>query len=228
MKIYHSIYLLLLLAAVSLSFSSCSDDEEYRFINEGGVFLEEDTVRVTSAGGKYDLSGYSDAEVVCSLPEGQDWLSLVSPTRGMESHRFSIEVSANEHIVPRYARIQLSSVDGLSSAQLVVAQEAGACSHVYKVEKAGTLSSLVGSEDKLTIRAMKVSGPLNGEDLAFLRRMCKCTEKRTDSDYFIGKLKELDMSEASIVSGGKYTDSFLDEEALYAEEIGRASCRERV
>ena len=216
MKIYQTIYVLLFLAALSFSFSSCSDDEEeYRFINQGGIFLKEDTVYVTSAGGKYDLSGYSDGEVVYSLPEGQDWLDLVQPTRGMSVRNFSIEVSANDHIVPRYARVSLSSVDGQLAAQLVVAQEAAACSHVYKVEKAGTLSTLVGDEDRLMLRDMKVTGPLNGEDLAFLRQMCASEDYYFNADHFDGKLEELDLSEASIISGGIYMN--VEGEDLIAE-----------
>ena len=73
--------------------------------------------------------------------------------------------------------------------------------NVYHVEEAGTLPELVGEENKYLISEMKVTGPLNGTDVRFIREMAgrDVTNKKTD-----GALTKLDLREADIVEGGDY------------------------
>lgn len=92
------------------------------------------------------------------------------------------------------------------------------------VETPGTLSELVGDE-KETMESLKVSGPINGDDIAFLREMMGTDmggmfgglEMKEDGKYWytpIGcSLASLDLSEAQIVAGdaeyysGKVTEN---------------------
>ena len=73
--------------------------------------------------------------------------------------------------------------------------------NVYHVEQAGTLPELIGEENKFLISEMKVTGPLNGTDIRFIREMAgrDVTNKET-----AGVLTKLDLREAEIVEGGDY------------------------
>ncbi len=73
--------------------------------------------------------------------------------------------------------------------------------NVYHVEQAGTLPELIGEENKFFISEMKVTGPLNGTDIRFIREMAgrDVTNKET-----AGVLTKLDLREAEIVEGGDY------------------------
>lgn len=67
------------------------------------------------------------------------------------------------------------------------------------VTEAGTLSSKITSEDKYTITDLKISGPLNGTDLKFIREMAGIDAMWKVTD---GKLVSLDLTDATMVSGG--------------------------
>ena len=70
------------------------------------------------------------------------------------------------------------------------------------VAQAGTLSSLISDEDKYTITSLKLSGELNGTDIKFIREnMAGCTINNNNER--IGSLKNLDLSDATIVEGGE-------------------------
>ena len=58
------------------------------------------------------------------------------------------------------------------------------------VEKAGSLGAMIPQAERASVTSLKVSGPLNGSDVLILREMGK------------SKLAELDLTDASIVSGG--------------------------
>ena len=65
--------------------------------------------------------------------------------------------------------------------------------------EAGTLSTLINNDEKETITSLKVSGPINGTDVRYLREMA-------GSDYWgnatNGQLVDLDLTDANIVDGG--------------------------
>ena len=70
------------------------------------------------------------------------------------------------------------------------------------VEKPGTLDSLVNVLPLLETEKMKISGKLNGSDIRTVRYLLGgCYSSALDIQRW-GKLKELDLSDASIVSGG--------------------------
>lgn len=72
---------------------------------------------------------------------------------------------------------------------------------VTVVDAAGTLENLLG-EAKFEISKLAVKGKLNSDDIALLRRMSGGYRDTTDTDF--GILKELDLSKATLVSGGTY------------------------
>jgi len=71
---------------------------------------------------------------------------------------------------------------------------------VVSIATAGTMKKLLG-DDYLKITSLKVVGPINGDDVYYLRKMLGGSEF---SDADLGKLSTLDLSEASIVEGGEW------------------------
>lgn len=80
---------------------------------------------------------------------------------------------------------------------------------VVSIAKAGTMESLLGN-DYYKITSLKVVGPINGNDIYDLRVM-------SGSRFSSGKLSSLDLSEATIVSGGYYYDSSEGYDSAYGK-----------
>ena len=66
---------------------------------------------------------------------------------------------------------------------------------------AGTLSKKITSYQKYSITNLKVSGPINGTDVRYLREMAGRDYADNITD---GKLVDLDLADANIVEGGKH------------------------
>ncbi len=71
---------------------------------------------------------------------------------------------------------------------------------------AGTLSEKIATDQKYAITSLKVSGPINGTDVRYLREMAGWDYKGYSTS---GKLAELDLTDANIVEGGNvYYDGY--------------------
>ncbi len=66
--------------------------------------------------------------------------------------------------------------------------------------EAGTLSEKIASSQKYTITSLKVSGPINGTDVGYLREMAG---RDVNGKSTAGKLTDLDLTDANIVEGGE-------------------------
>ncbi len=79
----------------------------------------------------------------------------------------------------------------------------GVISSAQQVEvtlnEAGTLPEKIDSVQKYSITSLKVSGPINGTDVRYLREMAGKDYGNNDTD---GKLVDLDLTDAKIVEGG--------------------------
>ena len=84
---------------------------------------------------------------------------------------------------------------------------------VVSIATAGTLKKLLG-DDYLNINSLKIVGPINGDDIYYLRKMMSCSDF---SDADSGKLIVLDLSEATIVEGGEWYAPTWDEKGLYTQ-----------
>ena len=67
------------------------------------------------------------------------------------------------------------------------------------LDKAGDLSKKIKDTEKFTITSLTVSGPINSDDVRFLREMIGRDMDGNETD---GKLTSLDLSDAKIVIGG--------------------------
>ena len=82
------------------------------------------------------------------------------------------------------------------------------------VETAGTLSEYISDAEKIFIEELTITGELNGTDIAFIRRMAGAPVKYNyigggyhveyEKGQVYGKLAILDISDATIVTGGDY------------------------
>lgn len=67
------------------------------------------------------------------------------------------------------------------------------------VSTAGTLSSLITEQEKYSIKTLKISGLINGDDVRYIREMAGFD---ADGNETKGKLTHLDLRNANIVAGG--------------------------
>ena len=72
---------------------------------------------------------------------------------------------------------------------------------IINVTSAGTLPSKIAASKKYQIKSLTVSGPLNGTDIRYLREMAG---RDVNGNKTTGVLEKLDLSRATIVSGGDY------------------------
>ena len=72
--------------------------------------------------------------------------------------------------------------------------------------EAGTLPDEIASDQKYSITSLKVSGPINGTDVRYLREMAGAVAYKGEGTD--GKLVNLDLTGANIVEGGDYYYSF--------------------
>ena len=83
--------------------------------------------------------------------------------------------------------------------------------NTVNITTAGTMKSLLGN-DYLNITSLKVVGPINGDDIYYLRKMLGGSDF-SEADW--GKLTTLDLSEATIVEGGEWYYSYSSSKQYY-------------
>lgn len=96
---------------------------------------------------------------------------------------------------------------------------AAAAETTVTVTTAGTLASQISADEKFSLTELKVVGPINGTDIGLLRQMCGVALDDYDTPTE-GKLTKLDLSEASIVSGGLYLTKRYENGKATANTIG--------
>lgn len=99
-----------------------------------------------------------------------------------------------------YMRILLTFLAFVLSFNVVFADDGAITWTEIEVDTPGSLPFLIGEERKNEITSLKVTGSLNGTDILFLREMAGVNYNNYPND--LGKLSDLDLSGASIVSGG--------------------------
>ncbi len=107
----------------------------------------------------------------------------------------SSPLCGKETTAVRFARTSLVFLLMLCSA-MVSAQQVE-----VTLTEAGTLSEKIASDQKYEITSLKVSGPINGTDVRYLREMAG---QNVWGDSISGKLVELNLANANIVNGGNY------------------------
>ena len=185
------------------------------------IIISQTTYEVDAEGGSIEVKLLCNIEYQLTMPE-VDWIRQIE-TRALTEHTLLFNISKNS-TDSRSARIIISNKDTTINDTLTIKQHSAygdieivdggsnAPANVYvKLHKAGTLKNTIDPISaslykKLT--KLTVAGPINGDDIYYLRQMF--------DEYEYERLNTLDLSKASIVDGGSkdtYTTS--------NDEIGR-------
>lgn len=176
------------------------------------VILSQKEIEANSEGETVEVKVNSNVDFEVRMP-AVDWISQTA-TRGLQEHSFRFAVSANEGDEERSAKIVFLNKESQSGDTLTVRQRGknqiivgdGTYQNgVVSIAEAGTMKKLLGA-DYLNITSLKVVGPINGDDVYYLRKMLG---GRGFSEADWGKLTALDLSEATIVEGGGYYYSYF-------------------
>lgn len=195
--------LLLLMFAIYPICISCSADEDASKSEEYAEteFIPESETKNYMVSG-VDVEDDGDTISLCfscnkswTAKSSEDWCSLSVAKGKSGNNRLQIIVAPNTMLENRDAIVTIGFND--KNYYFIVRQEAARCA-VLNNEHPGKLSGVLG-ENYLKIEELKLSGSLNGIDIALIIDM-----------GINGELAVLDLSEASIVEGGTYNSSFPD------------------
>ena len=139
-----------------------------------------------------------------------DWIHIVTIEDLSGIPHFNFKADPNNTGTKREGQIVCTGTDFfgnvLGTDTLTVIQDCQKVEMQVNVSTAGTLQSLIPSEQKYEITDLTLTGNLNGDDIRFIREMAGIDYAQEPTD---GKLAYLDISGANIVYGGKpYYDSY--------------------
>ena len=172
---------------------------------EAVLLLSKNELTVGEAGETITVDIKSNVDFGVQMPNA-DWIKEEASGRGMSSHTLRFVISENETFEARSAEIVFYDKNSDLKNTLKVIQsakeqkEASYENGVATLVEAGTLKKLLG-DDYLSITSLKVVGPINGDDVYYLRKMLG---GNNFSEADRGKLTTLDLSEATIVEGGEW------------------------
>ena len=172
---------------------------------EAVLLLSKSEFTVGEAGETITIDIKSNVDFGVQMPNA-DWIKEEASGRGMSSHTLRFVISENETSEARSAEIVFYDKNSDLKNTLKVTQsakeqkEASYENGVATLVEAGTLKKLLG-DDYLSITSLKVVGPINGDDVYYLRKMLG-GNNFSEADW--GKLTTLDLSEATIVEGGEW------------------------
>ncbi len=196
-------------------FKSGDKIETVKIYQEGAeaiIVLSQKEYIVGDAGETISVDIKSNIEYDVQMPD-VDWITAETPTRGMSSHTLKYIISPNEGYDSRTAKIVFYDKNSELSETIVVTQQGNIPATTVTLEKAGTMRKLLG-DNYLDIKSLKIVGPLNGDDIYYLRRMLG--GKNVNQEDW-GKLTTLDLSESSIVEGGDwYYETTFDGSVFYS------------
>lgn len=85
------------------------------------------------------------------------------------------------------------------------------------VKTAGTLSTFINDDEKYVITSLAISGPLNGDDIQFIRDIIFTSSSGNPTES-TGALHTLDLSNAQIVAGGGAYNAYRPDETVNTQD----------
>ena len=198
-------------------FKSGDKVETVKVYQAGGaiILLSQNEYTVSDAGETISVDIKSNVEYGVQMPD-VDWIKDEASSRGMSSHTLKYKIKNNNTNESRSAQIIFYDKNSSLKEVLTIIQKEKEL-YVLKMDKAGTLKESLGNKF-YSINSMKIIGDLNGDDIYYLRQMAGY---KYNAQASVGTLNDLDLSEASIVSGGDYYYSkFSYKEFTENEKIG--------
>ena len=195
-----------------IHFRSKDNEEIVKVYQAGGkiIILSQNEYIVNENGETITVDIKSNVQYEVQMPD-VDWIIADLSTRSMSSHTLKYLIKNNNTNKSRSAQIIFYDKNSSLKEVLKITQKNKEL-YVLKMNKAGTLKEELG--DKInTINSIKIIGDLNGDDIYYLRQMAGY---KYNAQAPVGTLNDMDLSEASIVSGGDYYFSAYSKK-LYTE-----------
>lgn len=159
------------------------------------IVISQRSYDVKSEGETIEIKLSANIDFEIKMPE-VDWISRVD-TRALQEHVLYLNVRANGYQY-RSAKILFKGLGSELVDSVIINQSANI--KCITMEEAGSMKKLLG-DDYLNISCLKVIGPINGDDIYYLRKMLAGSDF---SEVDWGCLTSLDLSEARIVEGGEW------------------------
>ncbi len=187
---------------------------------QGLIHVSKDIYEVKAEGETIEVKVSANVDFDITMPD-VDWISQVTTRNYVEvtEHILHFEIKENTSDAYRSAEILFTSKESkLSDTKITITQKmASIGDNKVVLSEAGTLKSLLG-DDYLSIKSLKIVGPINGDDIYCLRKMLGGAEF---SKVNRGVLTTLDLSEATIVKGGGwyYENSYYSSDNIVGNNM---------
>ena len=133
--------------------------------------------------------------------------NMAAPITASQSTFNDIDFSNCYLYVPTGAYQSYWLANGWGSFEHIIDTLAPQKSKMVTLEIAGTLKDKIGSNEKFSITHLKVSGPINTNDIQYIREMAGCYYDTNGSKYN-GSLHHLDLRDASYSADGHAIDVY--------------------
>lgn len=199
-----------LLSIDDYAFDGCSSLAEIKlpiYLNSLGYRALADCSKLTSLDLPSSLQSIgSYAFAGCNAMERID-ANMAAPITASQSTFNGIDFSNCYLYVPTGAYQSYWLANGWGSFEHIIDNLAPQKSKMVTLETAGTLKDKIGSNEKFSITHLKVSGPINTNDIQYIREMAGCYYDTNGSKYN-GSLHHLDLRDANYSVGGPAIDVY--------------------
>ena len=134
---------------------------------KGKISVEKTSYTVESGGEMIDVKVETSIDYVVSVAtEDQSWISC--ETYPLDKGKFTLTIQPNSDPVFRYATVELVNDGGFVLEKISITQKSAAVKEIH-VETAGTLETLVTTEELNSHENVKITGRLNTFDYDYLK-----------------------------------------------------------
>lgn len=193
-----------LLSIDDYAFDGCSSLTDLKlpiYLNSLGYRALADCSKLTTLDLPSSLQSIgSYAFAGCNAMERID-ANMAAPITASQSTFNGIDFSNCYLYVPTGAYQSYWLANGWGSFEHIIDNLAPQKSKMVTLETAGTLRDKIGSNEKFSITHLKVSGPINTNDIQYIREMAGCYYDTNGSKYN-AYLHHLDLRDASYSVGG--------------------------
>ena len=199
-----------LLSIDDYAFDGCSSLAEIKlpiYLNSLGYRALADCSKLTSLDlpsslqniGSYAFAGCNAMERINA--------NMAAPITASQSTFSDVDFSNCYLYVPTGAYQSYWLANGWGSFEHIIDNLAPQKSKMVTLETAGTLRDKIGSNEKFSITHLKVSGPINTNDIQYIREMAGCYINTNGSKYN-ASLHHLDLRDASYSGDGPMIDVY--------------------
>lgn len=199
-----------LLSIDDYAFDGCSSLTDLKlpiYLNSLGYRALADCSKLTTLDLPSSLQSIgSYAFAGCNAMERID-ANMAAPISASQSTFNGIDFSNCYLYVPTGAYQSYWLANGWGSFEHIIDNLAPQKSKMVTLETAGTLKDKIGSSEKFNITRLKVSGPINTNDIQYLREMAGCYIDTNGSKYN-ASLHHLDLRDARYSGDGPVIDVY--------------------